>query len=238
MGSEMCIRDSNCIDRRQHFSDKEWFRIKKDTLDGKCSSCMPVTRCANGFRTCRMCAKAKALSEYTMWTLAHGAHTKKKQSCNECMQLGDIEKEACRTRNKANVQVSHDGNSAPQVDMNPHVTIFCPECDASQSIEMNSLWKRGNQRNRFLRWSCTNEWCSKKNVSLGNWLRFQNDSDSKIVTWLKTKGIYEERTRPATINVTEYMERQEGSDRGKQRKRKRESDQSGMERQPKHKIQK
>ena len=46
---------------------------------------------------------------------------------------------------KADVQVSHDGTSAPQVDMNPHVIIFCPECDASQSLEMNLFWKRGNK---------------------------------------------------------------------------------------------
>ena len=50
---------------------------------------------------------------------------------------------AFRNRNNADVQVSQDGTSAHQVDMNPHVTIFCPECHASQSLEMNLFWKKG-----------------------------------------------------------------------------------------------
>ena len=214
---------------RQHFSDREWLRIKKDTLDGKCLSCMPLPRCANGFRTCRMCSKAKAISEYTMWTMAHGECTKKKPSCNECMQLGEIEKQAFRNRNKADVQVSHDGISAPQVDMNPHVTIFCPECDASQSLEMNLFWKRGNERHRFVRWSCTTEVCSKKRLSLGNWLRLKNNHGSQISKWMKATGIYDDHTRPVHITTKEYMKQEELNDRTKSRKRKGERVQIGIE---------
>ena len=50
----------------------------------------------------------------------------------------------------------------------------------------------------------------------------QNESDSKIVTWMKAKGIYDERIKLANINLKAYMERQEVTERGKQRKRKRE----------------
>ena len=127
------------------------------------------------------------------------------------------------------MQVSHDGISAPQVDMNPHVTIFCPECDASQSLEMNLFWKRGNERDRFVRWSCTTAVCSKKRLSLGKWLRLKNNHGSQISKWMKATGIYDDHTRPVHITTKEYMKQEELNDRTKSRNRKGERVQIGIE---------
>ena len=118
--------------------------------------------------------------------------------------------------------------------MNPRVTIFCSECDAAQSIEINLLWKRGSSRHRFVRWSCTTYECSQKKVSLGKWLRFRSDNGSQIAKWMKAKGISDDRTRPVNITIKEYMEREELHARGQPRKRKGESVPTGMERQRKH----
>ena len=90
-----------------------------------------------------MCQKEKAHSEFTMWKIVHGdraAHHK--QSCDECMHKEELERQEMSKRNKANVQVSRDGLSAIQVDMNPKVSIYRPECDAAQSIDMNLFWKK------------------------------------------------------------------------------------------------
>ena len=133
--------------------------MKKDTRDGKCLSCMPPPKAQNGFKRCRMCSKVKEEPEFTMWRVANG-RTKRAPSCNECMQKEDMQKETLRNRNQANVQVSNDGTSASQLDMNPHVTIFCPECHSSQPIDMNLFWKKGTHKNRFLRVACASESCS------------------------------------------------------------------------------
>ena len=192
---------------RQFFSDREWFRIKKDTRDGKCLSCMPPPKAQKGFRTCRMCSKAKDVSEFTMWTVAHGK-TKRQPRCNECMQQEDMQKQTLRNRNKTDVQVSTDGTSASQLDMNPHVTVFCSECHSSQPIDMNLFWKRGNRSNRFVRWSCTTDVCSQKNVSLGNWLLcLQNRRTSKIATWMKASRLHDHAARPVHITNTEDIRR-------------------------------
>ena len=106
--------------------------------------------------------------------------------------------------------------------------MFCPECNTAQSIEMNVFWNKGQSR-RFVEWSCTSECCKQKRKSLGNWLRFEFDPSSKISAWLKSKGIYDKCSRPANINVIEYMERQEVADQKKKQKRKLERDQLDME---------
>ena len=192
---------------RQFFSDREWFRIKKDTRDGKCLSCMPPPKAQNGFRRCRMCSKVKEVPEITMWTVAHGK-TKRAPSCNERMQKEDMQKETIRNRNQANVQVSNDGTSASQFDMNPHVTVFCSECQSSQSVEMDLFWKKGNRSNRFVRWSCTTDVCRQKQVSLGNWLFVQNDDSSNIAKWLKMSGLHDCFARPVHITSTEDIRRE------------------------------
>ena len=89
--------------------------------------------------------------------------------------------------------------------------------------------KKGSKTNRFVEWSCTSGCCKQKRKSLGNWLRFEFDPSSKISAWLKSKGIYDKCSRPAQINVIEYMERQEVADRDKKQKRKLDSDQLDME---------
>lgn len=99
---------------------------------------------------------------------------------------------------------------------------------------MDLLWKRGNKSNRFVRWSCTTEACSRKRSSLGNWLRFPKDHCSKISTWMKATGIHDDHTRPVHITVKEYMQREELNGRGKTRKRKGETVQIEVERQRKH----
>ena len=81
-----------------------------------------------------------------------------------------------------------------------------------------------------MKWSCTFDFCKQKRKSLGNWLRFEGDSSSKISAWLKSKGIYDKCSRPANINVAEYMDRQEVADQKKKKqKRKLESDQVDTE---------
>ena len=158
-----------------------------------------------------MCPRAAAPSEFSRWMLAHGDsnRNRNKPICNECMQQDELQKQTMMTRNKANVQASQDGLSAPHVDTNPHVTIFCSECNTAQSIDMNLFWKRGSNSHRFVRCSCTTDVCSQKKVSLGNWLRFQSDPASKISKWMKATGVYDNRTMPVHLTVKEYMERDE-----------------------------
>ena len=168
-----------------------------------------------------------------MSNIAHGDRSCQK-TCNECLKQEEVQKQALRNRNKADVQVSQDGISAPQVDTNPHVTIYCSECDAAQSIEMNLLWKRGSASHRFVRWACTTEVCSKKKLTLGNWLRFQDDHGSKISKWMKATGIHDDRTRPVHITVKDYMQREELNDRRQTRKRKGERVQIDIESKRKH----
>ena len=71
-----------------------------------------------------------------------------------------------------------------------------------------------------MRWSCTTEVCNKKKVSLGDWLRLQNDHGSKVSKWMKARGIYDDRTRPVHITAKEFMQREELNDRRQNRKRK------------------
>ena len=104
--------------------------------------------------------------------------------------------------------------------MNPTVTMFCPECNTAQSIDMNLFWNKGSKGSRFVRWSCTFALCKQKRKSVGNWLRFEFDPSSTISAWLKSKSIYDKCSRPANINVTEYMERPEVADPTKQNKEK------------------
>ena len=84
-------------------------------------------------------------------------------------------------------------------------------------------------RNRFVRWSCTTEECSKKKQSLGNWLRLKNNHGSHISKWMKATGIYDDHTRPVHITIKEYMKQEELNDRTKSRKRKGERVQIGIE---------
>ena len=71
-------------------------------------------------------------------------------------------------------------------------------------------------------------------MSLGNWLRFQFDHDSKISNWMKATGTYDDHTRPVHITVKEYMKRKELHERGQTRKRKGASVQLDVESQRKH----
>ena len=114
--------------------------MKTNTPDGTCIECMPLPRCANGYKRCRICKKEKLHEEFTMWGIAR--YRTDRQACDTCMQQEESKKQNMRKRNKADVQVSQDGNSAPHIDMNPKVTIFCPKCNTAQSIEMNVFWKR------------------------------------------------------------------------------------------------
>ena len=204
---------------RQYFSDREWLRMKTNTPDGTCIECTPLPRCANGSRRCRLCKTEKLLEAFTMWFVSHG-YRSDRQVCDTCMQPEELKKQNMRKRNKADVQVTQDGNSAPHIDMNPRVTMFCPKCNTAQSIEMIEFWNKGSKGSRFVECSCTSEGCKQKRKSLGNWLRFEFDPSSKISAWLKSKGIYDNCSRPANINVIEYMERQEVAD---QNNKKRES---------------
>ena len=69
---------------RQYFSDREWLRIKTNTPDGTCIECMPLPRCANGSKRCRICKKEKLHEEFTMWGIAR--YRTKRQACDTCMQ--------------------------------------------------------------------------------------------------------------------------------------------------------
>ena len=137
------------------------------------------------------------------------------------------------------MQVSHDGISASQVELNPkvhiYIYIYCSECLEAQTIEMNALWKQGDKGNRFLRLTCENELCSKKKISLGNWLRLQDDPNSQVLKWLKARAIHQERTRPAHIHAEDFIETQvrlEGS-RPQKRKRDMEEDRTRKDKQRK-----
>ena len=131
-------------------------------------------------------------------------------------------------RDKSIIQVSQDGISARQPILNPKVSIFCPQCDAGQEIEMNLFWKRGYGTHRFIEWACENRDCRDahgrphKIRTLGHWLRFQSDPNSKISTWLKEHEVYKDKERPVTMTSTVYMA-QDTSTTSSSRKRKRES---------------
>ena len=75
------------------------------------------------------------------------------------MKLAADEQRVMNERNRANVQPTNDGTSAVQVDMNPKVRMFCPECDAAQTIDMGVLWRKGFGTRRFVSWSCTEIHC-------------------------------------------------------------------------------
>ena len=72
---------------RQHFSDSEWLRITKQTLNGKCVQCVRH-RSAIGSKCCRMCGEEKPDSEFVTWNIKYSARTHHAQSCNECLLLG------------------------------------------------------------------------------------------------------------------------------------------------------
>ena len=146
---------------RQYYTEREWFRIKADTLDAKCLLCVPMPRCDNGFQRCRKCSQERSTAEFGRWTIAHGP-SHKNQWCDACMVEEESQKQDLRRRNKSQVQVSHDGTSAVQHEMNPKVSIFCPDCDAEQCIDMNILWKRGDASHRFVKWSCLTQTCKNK----------------------------------------------------------------------------
>ena len=119
--------------------------------------------------------------------------------------LTEDDKRVMNERNRADVQPTHDGTSAVQLDMNPKVIMFCPQCDAAQTVEMEMLWKKGFDGRRFVHWSCTEMRCKQKRKSIGNWLRFQKEPGSKISTWLRKIGYADVYTRPQCITVKDYV---------------------------------
>lgn len=100
---------------RQYVLDREWLRMKTNTLDGKCIECMPLPRCANGFRRWGICDKEKLHEDFTMCGVAHGYRTDR-QACDTCIKQEDVKKQNMSKRNKAHVQITQDGNSAPHID--------------------------------------------------------------------------------------------------------------------------
>ena len=113
-----------------------------------------------------------------------------------------------------NVQISRDGMSARQPDLNPLVRIFCAKCNFAENIEYNLLWKKGSGKDRFVRWSCKNECCTQKKRSLGNWLRFPvNESkkfaNSEISAWCMKYETHKDKERPVHMTLEKFMERDE-----------------------------
>ena len=157
---------------RQHFSDKEWLRMTKQTLDGKCMQCVRP-RPANGSKFCRMCREAKPDSEFGMWDIRHTSKDKHAKSCDTCLLQAEVKRKGISRGNQQHIQKSNDGISACQPVLNPKVTVFCSECDAAKEIDFELIWKKGKGAHSFIDLLCQSEYCTQqKRVSLGKWLRF------------------------------------------------------------------
>lgn len=118
---------------RQHFTDREWLRIRQNTEDGKCLLCVPPTRSQKGMRKRRMCLKDICTSQFVRCTIKHG-QSGRHPTCDERMRKEEEKVTQLRERNAKNVQISTDGISTSQISMDPEAHLFV------QSVGLNRIY--------------------------------------------------------------------------------------------------
>ena len=139
--------------------------------------------------TCTNCRKEKRIREWLRHLHTVGSTIKQWLQYNNATEL--------RLPHMTTELYLHQEISEPQVP------IYCPRCGVSKDFDLNKLWRKSKEINRYPTTKCNS---CKEFSKLGNWRRKPNEADNTIDRWMACNdALNKDEGRPQHMTVELYL---------------------------------